>query len=553
MPIKKTLDLMPPVPGPSGTSGLSGFSGYSGYSGYSGQDGQTQDITWLSGYVDEVSGMAASGLTDLSGYINAVSGIVPPAYDDTAIWEYASGTSGTLGGVSGTVDQLVSGYSGLVDLVNSGIIYTSGAYDLISGLSDTLGSVITDYGNLSGYTVSVSGVANSALVNALGAYSKATSGWTYASGVSGLAASGFNLASSGWTYASGISGYASGLSGLISGLTAGSFTLNQATPQTIVSGTPVFQNGLNVGTVGSGSNVIIYGTTGPELLPAFNDASWNYQTAWSQANGVITKVSGAGITYNYSVTPVISGTYRIQINVPTWTGTGLLAVNFGSTLNGTNNGYISGSGNWTFYQTAGGATSFQLVPTINNVQCTIDSISLKRMTDGTGDLRVGGDLIVGSAIRSMTGSDAIYLGSQGYVGIGRPEPVYLLDVNGPIRGGTQFLANSTGTNTIMFDVGAYYGTNIQLTSGYGLVFNSATAVSSTYDTGLYRVGAGILAIGNGTAGNTTGTLQVGTISGAGVINFGKYYVSGASGWTGTYNASGGQVVTVLNGIITGVA
>lgn len=544
--------------GVDGASGISGYSGWSGQSGWSGINGaSTQTILYfnhsnsdISTYesltvapasgvqVDEVTTLTNTNTEYLIDAYATASGYPNTTLLLAGLWQFS--TYNYLGSTGGTTKIYSRVYKRTSSGVETEIFTTSGNAVTITG------QTVANYSqNYTTTTDTLLDPADRLIVKLYGTSTQAGKDlhFVYDGNINNSRV--YTPITSRistdliWTYISGMSG--------------NTFFLNQSNPQFVVSGTPVFRSGLDVGSSGSGSNLTTYATLGSELAPAFSDASWNYQTSWSQLSGVITKVSGAGIAYNYSFLPTIGQTYKIVVNVPTWTGTGNLAVNLGSYVNGTNNGYISGSGTWTFYQTAYSTTGFQLVPSINNVQCTINSISVKKLTDNTGDLKVAGDIYVGSSIKSFGGSaDAIFIGANGNVGIKNSQPVYPLDVVGNARCSTQLVQEGT-TNTILLDTNSFYGRNIQLASNYTLAWSNTNAVGATMDTGISRVAAGIVGIGSGNQGGVGGTLQVTTISGAGVINFGKYYVSGVSGWTGSFSTSGGQTVSVLNGIITGVA
>jgi hypothetical protein len=93
---------------------------------------------------------------------------------------------------------------------------------------------------------------------------------------------------------------------------------------------------------------------------------------------------------------------------------------------------------------------------------------------------------------------------------------------------TQTIFNASGQ--LFFEIGAavrFYVTNTTAAFGSGVTcqWSSTAAASGTPDTGISRLGAASLAIGNGTAGNTTGNLSFNRVSLAGADYAGQATVT----------------------------
>jgi hypothetical protein len=101
-------------------------------------------------------------------------------------------------------------------------------------------------------------------------------------------------------------------------------------------------------------------------------------------------------------------------------------------------------------------------------------------------------------------SQSLFLKSNGYVGIGTANPSYQLDVGAEkIRAGTIYAsAFQDLTPTFQFQTG---GLSVN-SNGLFNWSNSTTYANSTKDTGISRGGAAKIYIGNGTQGDSSGTL-----------------------------------------------
>lgn len=89
---------------------------------------------------------------------------------------------------------------------------------------------------------------------------------------------------------------------------------------------------------------------------------------------------------------------------------------------------------------------------------------------------------------------------------------------------TVYAAFSGATQTARCD-----NTGLSLASNMPLAISSTTSVVGTKDTGISRVSAGVLGIGNGTQGDFSGTVKLTTITGSGSVTV------GTAAWAGVLN------------------
>jgi len=149
---------------------------------------------------------------------------------------------------------------------------------------------------------------------------------------------------------------------------------------------------------------------------------------------------------------------------------------------------------------------------------------------GTGGNNVG---IGSSAGNSLTGG-----ASNIFIGAGS-QPLAATDSN-EIVIGVDTTGNGSNTVTI--------GTSVTTSS----LFYGTLLINGT-DTGLSRISAGVIGVGNGTAGSTAGTLQASTVTAATVVATTVYYANTTPGVTQTAEAVGtlaciGGIVTTFTGV-----
>lgn len=137
-------------------------------------------------------------------------------------------------------------------------------------------------------------------------------------------------------------------------------------------------------------------------------------------------------------------------------------------------------------------------------------------TAGTHVFRVAA---TGTAGNALTWTSALSIDNSGNVGIGTTNPGVKLEVNGPIKStmtsGQPYLMASGAAGSYP---GVYIKTNSDAVSRVGFELNSSDqgtiffgSGSATQDAALSRGGAGKIYLGNGTAGDYSGTLVVGNV------------------------------------------
>ena len=210
--------------------------------------------------------------------------------------------------------------------------------------------------------------------------------------------------------------------------TAGFFALDQTTPQTITNGIPIFGAGLQVGTNTTGANETINATLGNELAPALTGNSgdaggWTLSdtTGYVQpfAGSIAKTGNGTGTITTQAATTIVAGvTYKVVITVASISGstaTWTIGGNAETSI-------LSAATTYTEYMTAASTGKFIITPTATALRINISSISIKALTNDTGDLTVEGNLKIASSIQQIGGVPAIFMSKAGNVSIGAVPP-----------------------------------------------------------------------------------------------------------------------------------
>lgn len=166
------------------------------------------------------------------------------------------------------------------------------------------------------------------------------------------------------------------------------------------------------GSLGGGRNLstaggTIYASLGPNLAPAIGagtgytcGAGWDCSVAGTldkNADGVGTAVP------NPAITAVVGSTYEIVLTLGAVTVGNGATYTFGGTTGTT---ALTAATTYTHYVTAATTASLIITPTPTATRFTITAVSVKLLTDATGDLTVQGDLTVRSAISVSPGTSA---------------------------------------------------------------------------------------------------------------------------------------------------
>ena len=122
---------------------------------------------------------------------------------------------------------------------------------------------------------------------------------------------------------------------------------------------------------------------------------WVLGAGWSDGTGKAAKAAdGTGtLTQAVAINAVVGTTYKIVYEVKDVTVSGVRLTYGGITDTGR---YTDGV--YTFYVTAKDAESLILTPSSNGSRFSIDNVSVKALTDATGDLTVDGNLEVRSPV-----------------------------------------------------------------------------------------------------------------------------------------------------------
>lgn len=302
--------------------------------------------------------------------------------------------------------------------------------------------------------------------------------------------------------------------------------------------------GLELGSATAGQSQIINATEEPEMAPALTGNSgdvggWTLSdtTGYVQpfAGSIAKTGDGLGtITPTDATTIVIGNTYKVVITVASISGsTAYFAL--GSVISP-----LATAGTFEQYITAESTTKFTITLLATTLRINITSISIKKITDNTGDLTVNGDIIFNNAIKNSDGLKMLQFlpnggskfNSVSISGLTLLTEIntasggtYGLRTNSVIKGNNFYLYNTTGgfytsggtpmfyaTAGNLFGMGAINTVSkldvIQPPAGIGTVSNSA---SGTTITGVGTVFTDTFKIGD-TITATGGTSETRTIS-----------------------------------------
>ncbi|MDD2869670.1 hypothetical protein [Neomegalonema sp.] len=229
---------------------------------------------------------------------------------------------------------------------------------------------------------------------------------------------------------------------------------------------------VTIGATSAGANLTVNATNESNIAPALTDGDWTLGAGWESpiAGGVLNKnADGVGTAVpNPALTITMGATYRVTIT----TGTVGVASGATYTLGGSSGSALSAAST-TYVDDITTTTTANLIitPTPTGTRFTITAITVQKLTDATGDLTVQGNLKLSSPIQNAKGTDAIYIGPDGYIGIANKNPTYPLQVTGFIGVSGGIITNSyagwnisgmnfycTGTNygNLLYSANAWY-------------------------------------------------------------------------------------------------
>lgn len=266
--------------------------------------------------------------------------------------------------------------------------------------------------------------------------------------------------------------------------TPGNITAKMAAPGAIGGTTPAAGtfSGLNVGKSDgtAGGNANINATLGSELI-TWTDAGWNEDgVTWTFAGGVLTHVTGNTTAVTGTVTGdlTVGGTYAVRF---VGTGGGGTAT---YTLGGVTGTTIAASGaiDFTDYITVSSNSELVITPASG---CTValTLVSVKLLTNNTGDLTVDGNAIFRSPVVFPTGT----LANPGFKFLPQNSNA------GMYVGSYGPTIENSGADSGTF----YQGIVIRSDHSYG--FASSTATNATPDTKIVRDAANTLGLRNSTS------------------------------------------------------
>lgn len=224
-------------------------------------------------------------------------------------------------------------------------------------------------------------------------------------------------------------------------------------PVAVFSVSPTLTGTPLVGTTAAGGNLTINATEEAEMTPALEAANWTCTDGWSAGTGTVVKIAGAGTgtatpSGAFSVTAGVKYKVVIVCSAVSGTLTYTLGGSSGTTITATTiTDYIIASTTAKIIFSGGAA-----------VTATITSVSVKALTDATGDTTVIG-VLKANRIRNLAGTDAIAIGPTGNVGIAKTDAAHPLDIAGNMAVSGSIIL---GTIQIAETSGAIRGRNLPL-------------------------------------------------------------------------------------------
>lgn len=228
---------------------------------------------------------------------------------------------------------------------------------------------------------------------------------------------------------------------------------------------------VSIGSNSAGKNEYIYATLGTNSAPALETPNYTLGTGWSYGVETIEKlIDGTGTITPVTQTITAGKTYKVVVTI------GSISVSTMSwTLGGVTGSPFTAATTYTEYITASTTGKLIITPVATALRTSITAISVKELTDVTGDLTIEGNLLVGGAIKSIGGVDAMLISKDGNIGLGKvPFSTRKLDILGDF--GVSGAGTFGNTTSIIMATGAVYNR--------GYVNSSSTqasaGVKSTY-------------------------------------------------------------------------
>ncbi len=191
---------------------------------------------------------------------------------------------------------------------------------------------------------------------------------------------------------------------------------------------------VTVGATTGGANLTVNATLETSIVPALEAANWTCTDGWSAGSGSLVKIGGTGTgtaTPSGTFTVTAGITYKVTI---TCSAVGATAPTY--TLGGSSGSTITAT-TWTDYITAT-TTAKIIFSGAAASTCTITALTVQKLTDGTGDASIVGNLKLSSPIQNAKGTSSIYIAPNGNVGVlnMNPSVLYALDINGTLKAST---------------------------------------------------------------------------------------------------------------------
>jgi hypothetical protein len=180
--------------------------------------------------------------------------------------------------------------------------------------------------------------------------------------------------------------------------------------------------GLEIGSNTTGLNSKINATLSANNAPALVTPNYTLGAGWSYGTSpdrIEKLIDGTGTVTPVTQAIVIGTTYKVTITVGSLSGSTMTW-----TLGGVTGTPLIAATTYTEYITALSTGKLIITPVATGLRASLTVISVEPLVDATGDLDVEGNLAVGSAIKSIGGTDAIFISREGRIGFGSPYSYY---------------------------------------------------------------------------------------------------------------------------------
>lgn len=150
-----------------------------------------------------------------------------------------------------------------------------------------------------------------------------------------------------------------------------------------------------------------------ETAPSFLRTNWTLTAGWDATNVSDTALdkSSAGTTTATATggtAPIVGTQYELTFTVANSVGAGSFTGNVTPSIGSRGFPAITAIGTYTYYFTATSTNRIVFTPSTTGARFSINALSIKPVTAGTGDIKAGGDLIGKSRLRNNSNQTMMF-------------------------------------------------------------------------------------------------------------------------------------------------